>query len=142
MGRTCYQSAKIDCKTLLCAISLLTAITVTYSSLSISPVIADTPSNCVLKWGTIDTPGSYPQRYDIMSPCELNGLAISGDGKTVYAVDIPDASAGPLVKAGIWKSSDSGISWSMRPSSGWHSRHQFRFFLLRISQSLRMIPIS
>ncbi|MHB8085084.1 MAG: hypothetical protein ACYDHZ_04615 [Dehalococcoidia bacterium] len=116
MDRTYYQSAKIACKILLCAVSLLTAITITYSSLSISPVIADTPSTCVLKWGTIDTPGSYPQRYDIMSPSELNGLAVSGDGKTLYAIDIPDASAGPLVKAGIWKSSDGGISWSMRPS--------------------------
>ncbi|MGA2367544.1 MAG: hypothetical protein ABSF74_03080 [Dehalococcoidia bacterium] len=116
MDRTSNQPAKITCEILLCAVSLLTAITIISPSLMISPVSADTPSTCVLKWGTVDTPGSFPQRNDVITPCEISGLALSTDGKTAYVIDIPDASSGPLVKAGIWRSSDGGISWSMRPT--------------------------
>lgn len=78
-------------------------------------VLAETtPSNCVLRWGAINTPGSFPQRNDIVSPCEITSLAVSPDGSTIYAVDLPDS----VVKAGIWKSTDGGISWSPRPT-GW-----------------------
>jgi hypothetical protein len=116
LDRTSYQPAKIICKTLLCAVSLFTAITVISPSFVISPVSADTPSTCVLKWGTIDTPGSYPQRNDVITPCEISDLAVANDGKTVYAIDIPDADAGLIVKAGIWRSPDGGVSWSMKPN--------------------------
>lgn len=77
---------------------------------------ADTPSTCVLRWGTIDTPGGYPQRNDIRTPCEISELAVSADGKVIFALDIPDASSGPVFNAGLWKSSDGGISWSSRPT--------------------------
>jgi hypothetical protein len=70
----------------------------------------------VLKWGTIDTPGSFPQRNDIRTPCEINAMAVSADGRTIYAVDIPNSSTGPLVSAGIYRSGDGGISWSLRPT--------------------------
>ncbi|MGD0354525.1 MAG: sialidase family protein [Dehalococcoidia bacterium] len=98
------------------AVSLLAAATIICPSLAISPVSADTPSTCVLKWGTVDTPGSYPQRNDVISPCEISNLAVFADGKTIYAIDVPDASSGPLVKAGILRSFDGGVSWSVRPT--------------------------
>lgn len=70
----------------------------------------------MLRWATIHTPGSFPERNDILSPCEINGIAVSPDGETIYALDIPNSSTGPLVNAGIWKSADGGISWSRRPT--------------------------
>ena len=41
---------------------------------------------------------------------------MSTDGKYIYAIDIPNASTGPVAIAGIWRSTDGGISWSLRPS--------------------------
>ncbi len=102
-------------------ICLATAITLFLLSLFPEPLQADTPSTCVLKWGTIDTPGSFPQRNDIITPCEVNDMAVSADGKIIYALDIPNSSTGPVVNAGIYRSEDGGISWSPRPTQ-WLAR--------------------
>jgi len=91
---------------------VLGALTLSYSSVS-----ADTtPSTCVLRWGIINTPGSFPQRNDIVSPCDITSLAASHDGKTIYAVDLPNTGILSVIKAGIWKSADGGISWSHSPT--------------------------
>src|SRR4030042_5111591 len=74
-----------------------------------NPDIASAESN-VLKWARIDTPGTVPGKNDIVSPCEVNQIAIGSDGKTFYAVDIPNASNITGSKA-LYKSTDSGISW-------------------------------
>jgi hypothetical protein len=82
-------------------------------SLSYSSVSADTtPTTCVLRWGIINTPGGFPQRNDIISACEITSLAASPDGRVIYAVDLPNTSILALTRAGIWKSTDGGISWS------------------------------
>ncbi len=65
----------------------------------------------VLKWAVLETPGYVPQKNDIRSPSEINALVIASDG-TLYAVDIPNASAGPVVSPGLWLSEDGGFSWS------------------------------
>ncbi len=65
----------------------------------------------VLKWAIVETPGFSPQRNDIRSPSEVNALAVASDG-TLYAVDIPNASPGPVVSPGLWQSTDGGFTWS------------------------------
>jgi photosystem II stability/assembly factor-like uncharacterized protein len=74
------------------------------------------PETAILRWATVETPGSIPDRNDIRTPCEVNKISVASDGKTIYAVDIPDATPPPVANAGIWKSSDGGISWSPRPA--------------------------
>jgi hypothetical protein len=69
----------------------------------------------------IDTPGSFPQRNDIRTPCEINAMAVSADGKIIYAVDVPNSSNGLMVNPGIYRSGDGGISWSLRPTQ-WLAR--------------------
>jgi hypothetical protein len=70
----------------------------------------------VLRWAIIETPGSIADRNDIRSPCEVNAIAVSSDGKTIYAVDIPNAGSLPAPNPGIWKSSDGGINCSPKPT--------------------------
>jgi hypothetical protein len=114
LDRPHTHPGKINSRLHFVAICLLSAIAFISSSPSFAS--ADTASTCVLRWGVIDTPGSYPQRNDIRASSEINEIVVSSDGKVIYAVDIPGASAGPVVNAGIWKSNDGGISWSPRPS--------------------------
>ncbi len=69
--------------------------------------------DAILKWAVIETPGYIPQKNDIRSPSEINALAIAPDG-TLYALDIPNASPGPVVSPGLWVSRDSGFTWSSK----------------------------
>jgi hypothetical protein len=116
VDRTCTHTRILAFRAFISVACAISAAAVIFSSSAFCPATADTPSSCVLKWATIDTPGSYPQRCDIQSPCEINAMAVSPDGKTIYALDIPDASTGPLVLPGIYRSEDGGISWSQRPT--------------------------
>jgi hypothetical protein len=77
---------------------------------------ARVPDTAVLRWAIIETPGSIPDRNDIRSPGEVNAIAVASDGKTIYAVDIPNATPPPVANPGIWKSSDGGISFSPKPT--------------------------
>ena len=125
-GKCCVDRAgphpgKISSKSCLRVIFLAAAISLIIPSFHPHVVLANTPSSCVLKWGTVDTPGGFPQRNDIRSPCEINELAVSPDGMIIYALDIPDCSSGPVTRAGIWRSGDGGISWSQRPTQ-WLAR--------------------
>jgi len=125
-GKCCVDRAgphpgKISSKSCLRVIFLAAAISLIIPSFHPHVVLADTPSSCVLKWDTVDTPGGFPQRNDIRSPCEINELAVSPDGMIIYALDIPDCSSGPVTRAGIWRSGDGGISWSQRPTQ-WLAR--------------------
>jgi len=81
-------------------------------ALSPTPTLAGPPDTSVLRWAIIDTPGSIAGRNDIRSPCEVNAIAVASDSKTIYAIDIPNATPPPVANPGIWKSSDGGISWS------------------------------
>ena len=86
------------------------------ANLTPSPALANPPDTAVLSWGIIDTPGSTADRNDIRSPCELNAVAVAPDGKTIYAIDIPNATPPPVARPGLWKSSDGGITWSAKPA--------------------------
>jgi hypothetical protein len=79
-------------------------------------VQARVSDTAVLRWAIVDTPGSIADRNDIRSPCEVNAIAVSSDGKTIYAIDIPNAMPPPATNPGIWKSCDGGINWSAKPT--------------------------
>ena len=121
VDRTGPHPGKINPKSCLRVIILALALSLIIPSFQPHIVSAGTPSSCVLKWGTVDTPGGFPQRNDIRSPCEINELVASPNGMTIYALDIPDSSSGLVTKAGIWRSGDGGISWSQRPTQ-WLAR--------------------
>ncbi len=91
---------------------LLTSTIVTSMAFSTNPAGASAESNA-LKWAQIYTPGAVPDINDIVTPCEVNQIALGPDGKTFYAVDIPHANNITGSKA-LYKSTDSGISWSDR----------------------------
>jgi hypothetical protein len=120
VDRTGPHPRKIGYRRRLRVIILIALIALLIPFFQPQPAQASTPSSCVLKWGTIDTPGSYPQRNDIRFRSEINALAFSHSG-VIYALDIPDSSAGLVTNAGVWRSEDGGISWSQRPTQ-WLAR--------------------
>jgi hypothetical protein len=69
------------------------------SSISVKPVSAQ-PGK--LMWSIMDTPS--PENNVIVSPSEVNVIAIGCDDKTFYAVDIPNSS--------VYKSTDGGVTWT------------------------------
>jgi len=54
-----------------------------------------------MKWSAIDTPNSMGNV--ILSPSEINTIAIGNDGRTFYAIDIPNSK--------VYKSLNGGITW-------------------------------
>jgi hypothetical protein len=77
------------------------------SSVSIKPVSAH-PGK--LMWSIVDTPS--PNNNVIVSPSEINVIAIGSDGRTFYAVDIPAPHTLPDVSIGkVYKSTDGGVTW-------------------------------
>jgi len=121
VDRTGPHPGKVGSRHCLRVIILAAAIALITSLSQTNLIQAATPSSCVLKWGTIDTPGGYPQRNDIRYRSEINALAVSRDGSVMYALDIPNSSSGLVTNAGIWRSGDGGISWSQRPTQ-WLAR--------------------
>jgi hypothetical protein len=71
----------------------------------------------VLRWAIVETPGYVPQKNDVRSSCEINCLAVASDG-ALYAVDIANASPGPMVVPGLWLSTDGGFTWSDKAARG------------------------
>ncbi|MCX6005179.1 MAG: hypothetical protein NT082_05855, partial [Chloroflexi bacterium] len=116
MDRACSVSRKIRFKLKARALSLFSAVTLGLLFFPQATVSAQTPSTCILRWDIINTPRSFPERNDILPRSEINEIAVASDGKTIYAIDIPDASSGPAVYTSIWRSTDCGISWSPRAS--------------------------
>ena len=114
MGRAISYTGKIRYGLKSGPVVLFVATALILPCLSSGEAYGETPSTCVLRWSTIHTPNSFPERNDIRSPCEINKFALAGDDKTIYALDVPDSSPGPAIIAGIWKSVDGGISWSSR----------------------------
>jgi hypothetical protein len=96
--------------------SVIPCLLILATVLSPSPSQALAPETAVLRWTAAETPGSIPDRNDIRTPCESNNIVVASDGRTIYAIDIPNCSSPPASNPGIWKSSDGGISWSPRPT--------------------------
>lgn len=96
---------------------IITAILLLITTLVLpSLATAQTTETAILRWSVIQTPGSISDRNDIRTPCEINDLALSSDGTTIYAIDIPNAVGPPAPNPGIWKSNNGGISWSAGPT--------------------------
>jgi hypothetical protein len=62
----------------------------------------------LLMWSTVDTPSAV--NNIIVSPSEINSIAIGSDGHTFYAVDIPDTN-GSGSQGRLYKSTDGGVTW-------------------------------
>ncbi len=116
MGRSYSIAGKITRNLIKIVLIILSLISPILKADNATVQANDTPSTCILRWGKINTPGSFPQKNDITTPCEINVLVASAEGETLYALDIPNASSMPVTRAGIWKSTDGGISWSMHLS--------------------------
>jgi len=99
---------KIKCSTIVKLLVISTIVASMILTTNPDPALAE--SN-VLKWARVDTPGAVANKNDIVSPSEVSHITIGWDGKTFYAVDIPNASNITGNKA-LYKSCDSGISWS------------------------------
>ena len=56
-----------------------------------------------LTWSIVDTPS--PDNNIIVSPSEVNIIAIGYDDRTFYAVDIPNSN--------VYKSTDGGVTWTV-----------------------------
>lgn len=56
-----------------------------------------------LKWSIIGTPAPGQESYIIVTPSEINAIAIGANSRTFYAIDIAHSE--------IYKSSDGGITW-------------------------------
>ena len=54
-----------------------------------------------MEWSTVDTPSSMGNV--VLSPSEINAIAIGNDGRTFYATDIPNSK--------VYKSINGGIAW-------------------------------
>jgi len=63
------------------------------------PVLANPGT---LQWSTVDTPNNIDNV--IVSPSEINSIAIGIDGKTFYAIDIPNSK--------VYKSLNGGVTWN------------------------------
>jgi photosystem II stability/assembly factor-like uncharacterized protein len=87
---------KRDCIRLGFVLGLLSVITILF------PATPSAVNAGTVRWSTVDTPDN--QGNVIVSPSEINDLAIGIDGKTFYAVDISDNK--------VYKSSDGGLTWN------------------------------
>jgi len=92
------------------ALKVISSFLVTILCFAVLPESTVTAEPTVLKWTQIITPGAIPSRNEIVSPCEVNRIAIGSDGKTFYAVDIPNADKSTGAKA-LYKSINGGASW-------------------------------
>jgi hypothetical protein len=77
-------------------------------SLSVSLINVKHASADILRWSYVDTPSSITNV--IVSPSEINFIAIGSDDHTFYALDIPDINSSGS-HGRFYKSQDTGITW-------------------------------
>jgi len=96
------QSRKMAGFSKILALALLSSL---ISLATVKPVTAD-PGK--LTWTTVDTPS--PLSNVVVSPSEINVMAIGFDDRTFYAVDIPSPNTSGS-RGRLYKSSDGGVTW-------------------------------
>lgn len=101
------QAENVISRSLLLVLALLLSL----SPLdNVQPALAD-PGK--LAWSIVDTPAPGQASNVIVSPSEINAIAIGSDDKTFYAVDIPgDPPGGAYPSGKIYKSTDGGVTWT------------------------------
>jgi hypothetical protein len=67
----------------------------------IVPIRPSSVHAATVKWGTVETPSSLGNV--IVSPSEINAIAIGSDSRTFYAIDIANSK--------VYRSLNSGITW-------------------------------
>ncbi len=67
----------------------------------------------VMAWSIVYTPGSYPQRFDILNPAEIVDCAIGKNGTILAVVRSTEATSVP--QNILYYSKDNGITWSQGP---------------------------
>ena len=89
------------CKTALFIVPLL----IIFSLSTLVPFVSDKAlaDRRTLSWSVVNTPSAGPTKV-IVSPCEINAMALGPDNRTVYCVDTADNST--------YKSIDAGYNWS------------------------------
>jgi len=84
----------------LCGVSLLLIAALLLSAISTISVKPASANPGKLTWSIVDTPS--PDNNIIVSPSEVNIIAIGSDDSTFYAVDIPNASVYKSTNGGVW----------------------------------------
>jgi hypothetical protein len=97
------QSGNIRRFRIIIALVLISSL---ISLANIKPASAD-PGKMI--WTTVDTPS--PLNNIIVSPSEINVIAIASDDRTFYAADIPDLNGTPFSIGRLYKSTDGGVTW-------------------------------
>jgi hypothetical protein len=87
---------KRKCLRIGLGLGLIAAICITF------PVSSPVAQAGTMQWSVIDTPSSLDNV--IVSPSEINDIAIGNDGRTFYAIDIPNSK--------IYKSLNGGRTWT------------------------------
>jgi hypothetical protein len=95
--RLVRKTANCSAISILLIVALLLSLA---SSVSVKPVSAH-PGTLI--WSIVDTPS--PDNNVIVSPSEVNIIAIGYDDSTFYAVDIPNSQ--------LYKSTDGGVTWTI-----------------------------
>lgn len=81
---------------------VLTLSLIVIAALLITMTATSTPAHAgVMQWTTVDTPGNAFNV--IVSPSEINAIAVAPDGVTIYATDIP--------RGKVYKSTNGGFVW-------------------------------
>jgi hypothetical protein len=96
------QSGNIGRFRIILALIMLSSL---ISLANVKPVSADPDK---MAWSAIDTPS--PLSNIIVSPSEINVMAIGFDDLTFYAVDIPDLNTSGS-HGRLYKSGDGGVTW-------------------------------
>jgi hypothetical protein len=78
---------------------------------NVNPVSADLGK---MTWTTVDTPS--PLSNVVVSPSEINVMAIGFDDHTFYALDIPDLNSSDNYSR-VYKSGDGGVTWQTELSA-------------------------
>ncbi len=71
----------------------------------------------VMAWSVVNTPGAYPQRFDILSPGDIIDYAVGKSG-AILAVVRSTENTTPIqnpIQNALYFSKDNGISWSQGP---------------------------
>jgi hypothetical protein len=84
------------------------------SLISLADVKSISANPGTMLWTTVDTPSSINNA--IVSPSEINFIALGADVSTFYAVDIPDFNTSGS-RGRLFKSGDGGVTWQQELSA-------------------------
>ncbi len=93
------KTPQVTLKSIISVFSPVILVQLAIISILSQPVVTDADT---MRWSPVSTPDEHGNV--IVSPSEVNAIAISTDGQTLYAIDIPNSK--------IYKSTNGGFSWN------------------------------